>query len=149
MAQSLLEIWTCGDYMDTFASHRWRCQRVDWDSRCQGRLQISQVMLSSHLLERKTHNDINQDCQDTYCFHGCWSQVSGSIIPMFIPPNTHVYPTVHMGGAWSDWVVSNTTYGTSVVVYTIAPIIVLASVYARVRYVFIKHVSLASEPSNL
>jgi len=41
--------------------------------------------------------------------------------------------TVHMGGAWSDWVVSNTTYGTSVVVYTVAPIIVLASVYARVR----------------
>ena len=68
---------------------------------------------------------------------------------MFIPPNTHVYLTVHMGGAWSDWVVSNTTYGTSVVVYTIAPIILLASVYARVRYVFIKHVSLASEPSNL
>lgn len=56
-------------------------------------------------------------------------------MPTFIQPNPHDYLLVHTGGAWSDWVVGNTTYGTSVVVYTIAPIIVLVSVYARVRYV--------------
>jgi len=41
--------------------------------------------------------------------------------------------TVHLGGAWADWTTGNTTYGTSVVIYTILPIITLVSVYARVR----------------
>lgn len=57
--------------------------------------------------------------------------------------------TLHLAGAWSDWVTGNTTYGTVVVVYTIAPIIILVSVYARVRYVLVKHMPPASELINL
>jgi len=41
--------------------------------------------------------------------------------------------TAHLGGAWSAWVVGHTSFVTSVVAYTIAPAIVLISVYSRVR----------------
>jgi hypothetical protein len=41
--------------------------------------------------------------------------------------------TAHLGGAWSTWVVDHTAFVTSLVAYTIAPVIVLVSVYSRVR----------------
>lgn len=41
--------------------------------------------------------------------------------------------TVHLAGAWSTWMVDHTTFATSLITYTIAPAIVLISVYARMR----------------
>jgi cytochrome b-561 domain containing protein 2 len=41
--------------------------------------------------------------------------------------------TVHLAGAWSTWMVNHTTFTTSLITYTIAPAIVLISVYARMR----------------
>lgn len=125
-----LEIRSGSDYMDSFASHRRRCQRLDRDSHCQGRLQIPQVILSLHSLE------VGNSCQ--YPF-----RLSGYLLFLWL------LITLHLAGAWSDWVTGNTTYGTVVVVYTIAPIIILVSVYARVRYVLVKHMPPASELINL
>jgi len=41
--------------------------------------------------------------------------------------------TVHLAGAWSTWMVDHTAFVTSFIAYTIAPAIVLMSVYARMR----------------
>jgi len=41
--------------------------------------------------------------------------------------------TVHLAGAWSEWMVGHTAFTTSLIAYTIAPAIVLISVYARMR----------------
>jgi hypothetical protein len=41
--------------------------------------------------------------------------------------------TIHLAGAWSEWMVGHTTFATSLIAYTIAPTIVLISVYARMR----------------
>jgi hypothetical protein len=41
--------------------------------------------------------------------------------------------TVHLAGAWSEWMIDHTAFATSLVAYTIAPAIVLISVYARMR----------------
>ncbi|KIM87605.1 hypothetical protein PILCRDRAFT_284994 [Piloderma croceum F 1598] len=41
--------------------------------------------------------------------------------------------TVHLAGAWSEWMVGHTAFATSLIAYTIAPAIVLISVYARMR----------------
>ncbi|KAF7966848.1 hypothetical protein HWV62_36897 [Athelia sp. TMB] len=46
---------------------------------------------------------------------------------------TWILITIHLAGAWSAWVVGNTAYATSVIVYTIAPIVLLVSVYSRLR----------------
>ncbi len=55
------------------------------------------------------------------------SRLSGYILfPMLLL-------TTHFGGAWSHWGAKNAPYGTRLVAYTIAPAIILASVYARVR----------------
>jgi len=41
--------------------------------------------------------------------------------------------TVHLAGAWSKWMVNHTTFATSLAAYTIAPVIVMISVYSRLR----------------
>ncbi|KZP23675.1 hypothetical protein FIBSPDRAFT_858261 [Athelia psychrophila] len=41
--------------------------------------------------------------------------------------------TVHLAGAWSAWMVGNTSYATSIIVYTVAPAVLVVAVYARMR----------------
>jgi hypothetical protein len=43
--------------------------------------------------------------------------------------------TVHLGGTWSRWAITHTSNATRLIVYTIAPAVVLISVYARARSV--------------
>jgi len=41
--------------------------------------------------------------------------------------------TVHLGGAWSDWMTENNAFVVRLVVYTLAPLGIIASVYSRIR----------------
>ncbi len=41
--------------------------------------------------------------------------------------------TVHLGGAWSTWMTANNAFVVRLVVYTLAPLGILASLYSRVR----------------
>lgn len=41
--------------------------------------------------------------------------------------------TAHLGGAHSFWFVKNSDWAVRMVVFTLAPLIALASVYVRVR----------------
>jgi hypothetical protein len=43
--------------------------------------------------------------------------------------------TAHLGGAWSTWVRSHSHLSMRLVAYTVAPIVTLVAVYARVRSV--------------
>jgi len=41
--------------------------------------------------------------------------------------------TVHLAGAWSSWMSAKTVFVVRLVVYTLAPLGILASVYSRIR----------------
>lgn len=41
--------------------------------------------------------------------------------------------TAHLGGAWSAWMTEQTSHVTRFIAYTIAPVLVVGSVYARIR----------------
>jgi len=41
--------------------------------------------------------------------------------------------TVHLAGAWSTWMVDHTGFATSLIAYTVAPALVLISIYGRIR----------------
>ena len=44
--------------------------------------------------------------------------------------------TIHLGGAWSTWVVMSATHTQRFLAYTVAPLIVLAAVFSCMRYVY-------------
>ncbi len=41
--------------------------------------------------------------------------------------------TAHLGGAWSGWTVASSSFTLRLLGFTIAPLVMLASVYSRVR----------------
>ena len=42
--------------------------------------------------------------------------------------------TVHLGGAWSTWVVGHSAFVVRLVAYTLAPIAIACGLVARIRY---------------
>ncbi|ETW85702.1 hypothetical protein HETIRDRAFT_448726 [Heterobasidion irregulare TC 32-1] len=44
-----------------------------------------------------------------------------------------VLATANFGGAWSAWVTSSSAHGVRIVAYTLAPAVILASLYSRIR----------------
>lgn len=58
-------------------------------------------------------------------------RLSGYILfPLF-------FSTVHLGGAWSDWAVDAIPWVLRFLVYTLAPGLVLVSIFWRMRWVLI------------
>lgn len=43
--------------------------------------------------------------------------------------------TAHLGGGWSTWVTSNSESFVQLLAYSIAPFLILAGVYSRIRWV--------------
>ncbi|KAH9981506.1 hypothetical protein BGW80DRAFT_1270544 [Lactifluus volemus] len=41
--------------------------------------------------------------------------------------------TIHLGGAWSDWVSAHSEHAVRIAAYTIGPLVILASLYSRIR----------------
>ena len=41
--------------------------------------------------------------------------------------------TAHLGGAWSGWAVSKSSFAYRLLGFTIAPLVILVSVYSRIR----------------
>jgi cytochrome b-561 domain containing protein 2 len=56
-----------------------------------------------------------------------YHRISGYLLLPFM------FLTAHLAGAWSTWVVMNTSYADRVITYTILPIVILVGVFVRVR----------------
>jgi hypothetical protein len=49
--------------------------------------------------------------------------------------------TVHLGGGWSTWVSEHSAYVVRLLAYTLAPVLILVSLYSRVRCVIDSFIS--------
>jgi len=48
--------------------------------------------------------------------------------------------TAHFGGAWSNWGAKHGAYSVRLIAYTLAPAVLIGSIYARIRLdVWIRH----------
>jgi cytochrome b-561 domain-containing protein 2 len=56
-----------------------------------------------------------------------YHRLSGYILLLFL------LTTVNLGGAWSSWVSVHSAYVVRLVAYTLAPLLILVSLYSRVR----------------